>query len=110
MGRGFELGLIDTSSRGRSITYLVYNVNKGLGVFSVELSHHLQPILFGEDGCDQRDTFSHIKGIANQPFPIWRVTAHGKAIRSASALFQDGVKTHAPRKTLDTSEASGRKR
>ena len=87
MVQRFESESIDTSFRGRATTYLVYNINEGLGIFSMELSHHVQPILFRKDGCDQRNTFSHIEGIADQPFPIWRVAAHEKAIMSVNARF-----------------------
>jgi hypothetical protein len=49
--------------------YLVYHVDKGLGVVSTEISNHLDLIMIREDGRYQRDAITCGKGIADQqPF------------------------------------------
>jgi hypothetical protein len=46
-------------------TYLIYHVDKGLGVVSAESSDHLDLIAIREDGCYQRGAITRGKGIAD---------------------------------------------
>jgi len=50
-------------------TYLVYDVDEGLGVIPREASDHLDLIVVREDGCYQRDALVGMEAIVDQPFP-----------------------------------------
>ena len=62
-------------------TYLVYHVNKGLGIISREMSDHLNLITVREDGRYQRSAFVHRKGIADQPFPSGKIATHEDTVK-----------------------------
>jgi len=61
---------------GRVETYLVYHVDKSLGVVPAEISDHSNFMMVREDGCDQRDALACGEGMVDQPFPCWLFTAH----------------------------------
>ena len=62
--------------------YLIYHVDKGLGIDSVEMSDYLGLITVRNNGLDQRDTPVSGKGRADQLFPGWGArTVHEKTVR-----------------------------
>ena len=65
--------------------YLVYHVDKGLGITSGEVIEHLDLVIVSEDGCHQRDALVCGKVMTNQQFPGWDVTVHENAIKSVNA-------------------------
>ena len=60
--------------------YLVYHVNKGLGSFPTEISHHIELAPLREDGRDQRYALFRAEGVADQPFPGWGVAAYERGV------------------------------
>jgi len=60
--------------------YLVYDVDKVLGVVAGEMFDHLHLVAVREDSRDQGDAFVYIEGMADQPFPGWKPTARKKTV------------------------------
>ena len=55
----------------RSATYLIHNVNKGLGVLPRKATNHVIHILAHEDLIDERREFMRDKLACNQAFKGW---------------------------------------
>jgi len=66
-------------------TYIVYHIDKALRIITSEAFDHLDLVTFREDGRYQRDAVVYGRGIADQPFPGWGDTAHGKTIKLPNA-------------------------
>ena len=62
-------------------TYLIYHIDKDLGIISGEVPHHLSLISVGKDCRDQRDAFICGDRLADQPFPGWIFTVHNEAVK-----------------------------
>lgn len=77
----FELETIALTSltRYRAGTYIVYRVNKVLGVVPGEMFDNLDLIIIRENRRNQRDPFVCGKSVAYQPPPGWIIAVHEKA-------------------------------
>ena len=53
-------------------THIVYHIDKGLSIITIETSDHFDLILAREDGRNQGDPFKCGEGAENQTFPAWR--------------------------------------
>ena len=63
------------------VTYLVYHIDKGLGIVSGKMLDHLNLIIVQEDCCDQGNALFCGEGTADQPFPGWILAGHEKQSR-----------------------------
>ena len=61
-------------------TCLVQHIDESLGIFSREISDHLNLIVVQKDCHDQRDPLIYGGGMTDQPFPGWDLTAHEEAV------------------------------
>ena len=62
-------------------TYLVYHINKVLGIVTRNLFNHLDLIVIQEHFRDQRDPIVCGKSMISQLFPDWTFTAREKAVK-----------------------------
>jgi hypothetical protein len=62
-------------------TYLIYYVDKVLGILSREMFDCLDLVIIREDGNYQRDALVCGEGIADQSLPGWRVTADEDTVK-----------------------------
>ena len=65
--------------------YLVYDINKVLGVVAREVFNHLNLVVVREDGRDQRDAFIRGEGVTNQSFPGWAPTGDSRMAKLINA-------------------------
>ena len=73
--------------------YLIYHVDKGLGIDSVEMPDYLGLITVRNNGFDQRDTLVNGKGGTDQLFPGWGArTVHEKTVRLTNRLSPERVR------------------
>lgn len=90
-------------------TYLVYHIDEGLGIFPTEMFNSLGLILLREYVRDQRDTFLRFESVGDQSFPGGRFPIHKRTVRFRECMVCNKEGAHTSRKTLNTSEVSGRK-
>ena len=64
--------------------YLVYHINKVLGIVPSELPDPLDLVVIREDRCDQRDAAVYGKGMTGQLLPRWMFAGCEKIVNSAN--------------------------
>jgi len=62
--------------------YLVYDIDKVLGIVSREVLDHLNLVAVREDTRDKGNSFVRGEGMADQPFPGWTPAARKKTVKS----------------------------
>lgn len=68
--------------------YLVHRIDKGLCILPTEMSNQLEPIVFGEDGSNQRNALLCPESGADQPLPGRRITARKKTVRVNTCMIR----------------------
>ena len=62
-------------------SYLVYHINKVLGIITRKLFNHLDLIVILKHFHDQRDLIMCGKSMISQLFPDWMFTTRKKAVK-----------------------------
>ena len=55
--------------------YLIYHIDKCLRIIPKEIANHSDMVAIGEDGCYERRALMRGKGVVDQLFQSWNVTA-----------------------------------
>ena len=87
------LDLVRLEVNGVGERYLIYHINKGLGILPTKILHHLSFITIGEDVCDQGGALIWIEVGVDQAFPRWNTPAFEEDMRLTFAWIQKGTYT-----------------
>jgi hypothetical protein len=89
---GQRWGFKVTSFEPEIVSYLIYCINKGLSIVTIEASDHLYLSTIREDRCDQGNALMRGKGMGNQLFPSWNVTVHEKVVKLTNGQLLESTR------------------